>query len=79
VESRLQDFFGMKTTPTVLNGTTPVTVHLLAPNYRAVQVTQDLSGFWKNHYPEIRKELSRRYPKHAWPEDPSRPIPLKHR
>jgi len=79
VESRLQDFFGMKTTPRVLNGTIPVTVHLLAPNYRAVQVTQDLSGFWKNHYPEIRKELSRRYPKHAWPEDPSRPIPLKHR
>lgn len=79
VESRLQDFFGMKETPAVLSGTVPVTVHLLAPNYRAVQVTQDLSGFWKNHYPEIRKELSRRYPKHAWPEDPTRPLPPKHR
>ncbi|NDC25303.1 MAG: hypothetical protein EB078_09575, partial [Proteobacteria bacterium] len=74
IESRLQDFFGMRETPTVLSGKIPVTVHLLAPNYRAVQVTQDLTGFWKNHYPEIRKELSRKYPKHSWPEDPTRPL-----
>ena len=68
VESRLQDFFGMESTPNV-NGT-PVTVHLLAPNHRPVQVTADLAGFWRRLYPQVRRELMRRYPKHKWPEDP---------
>ena len=68
VASRLQDFFGMRQTPTV--GQTPVVVHLLAPNQRPVQVTQDLAGFWERHYPALRRELGRRYPRHAWPEDP---------
>jgi ATP-dependent helicase HrpB len=45
-------------------------LHLLAPNQRPVQVTTDLAGFWTRHYPQIRRELSRRYPRHAWPEDP---------
>jgi ATP-dependent helicase HrpB len=70
VASRLQDFFGMKATPRVGGGKVPVVVHLLAPNQRAVQVTSDLEGFWDRHYPQIRKELARRYPRHAWPEDP---------
>ena len=48
----------------------PLVLHLLAPNFRAVQVTTDLEGFWARHYPTLRKELMRRYPKHAWPEDP---------
>jgi ATP-dependent helicase HrpB len=74
VESRLQDFFGLTQGPSVLNGRVPLTLHLLAPNYRAVQVTSDLSGFWKRVYPELRKELGRRYPRHAWPEDPLRPL-----
>ncbi|MBI5524911.1 MAG: ATP-dependent helicase HrpB [Deltaproteobacteria bacterium] len=69
VESFLQDFFGMKRTPTVCAGRVPVVVHLLAPSRRPVQVTSDLAGFWKNHYPAIRRELARRYPKHQWPED----------
>ncbi|HVW25970.1 MAG TPA: ATP-dependent helicase C-terminal domain-containing protein [Polyangiaceae bacterium] len=69
VESRLQDFFGMTKTPTILRGRVPLTVHLLAPNQRAVQVTSDLVGFWERHYPALRRELSRRYPRHAWPED----------
>lgn len=69
VESRLQDFFGMTRTPTVFKGRAPLTVHLLAPNQRAVQVTTDLAGFWERHYPGIRRELCRRYPRHAWPED----------
>ncbi len=69
VASRLQDFFGMRETPRV--GATPVVVHLLAPNQRPVQVTQDLAGFWERHYPALRRELGRRYPRHAWPEDPS--------
>jgi len=68
IESRLQDFFGTFSTPTICSGTVPLTVHLLAPNGRAVQVTQDLAGFWEHHYPAIRRELQRRYPKHSWPE-----------
>lgn len=70
VASRLQDFFGMKKTPRVARGEVPVTVELLAPSRRPVQVTQDLEGFWSRHYPRIRKELMRRYPRHAWPENP---------
>jgi ATP-dependent helicase HrpB len=70
VASRLQDFFGWKETPRVANGKVPLVVHLLAPNQRPVQMTSDLEGFWKRLYPQIRKELSRRYPKHAWPENP---------
>jgi ATP-dependent helicase HrpB len=69
VASRLQDFFGMASTPTVAHGRVPLTVHLLAPNQRAVQVTSDLAGFWKRHYPKVRRELMRRYPRHPWPED----------
>ncbi|MEW5741370.1 MAG: ATP-dependent helicase HrpB [Myxococcota bacterium] len=68
IESRLQDFFGMTKGPAI--GRTPLVLHLLAPNMRAVQVTTDLSGFWERHYPAIRKELMRQYPKHSWPEDP---------
>lgn len=68
IESRLQDFFGMRDTPRI--GGAPVVVHLLAPNQRPVQVTSDLAGFWERLYPQVRKELSRRYPKHKWPEKP---------
>jgi len=68
IESRLQDFFGVAQTPRV-NGI-PVVVHLLAPNRRPVQVTTDLAGFWERLYPQVRRELSRRYPKHKWPEKP---------
>jgi ATP-dependent helicase HrpB len=71
IASRLQDFFGMKSTPTVARGAVPVVVHLLAPNQRPVQMTSDLAGFWERLYPQVRRELSRRYPRHAWPEDPS--------
>jgi ATP-dependent helicase HrpB len=68
MESRLQDFFGMKETPRV--GGVAVVIHLLAPNQRPVQTTSDLGGFWQRLYPQVRKELMRRYPKHAWPEQP---------
>jgi ATP-dependent helicase HrpB len=70
VASRLQDFFGMRETPRVANGKVPLVVHLLAPNQRPVQTTSDLAGFWERLYPQVRRELSRRYPKHAWPENP---------
>lgn len=70
LEVRLQEVFGWTQTPKVLGGRVPVTLHLLGPNYRPVQVTADLSSFWKNGYPEVRKELRTRYPKHSWPDDP---------
>lgn len=70
VESRLQDFFGMAVGPSVAGGRVPVVIRLLAPNHRPVQVTTDLAGFWERHYPALRRELCRKYPKHAWPEDP---------
>jgi len=70
IASRLQDFFGMRETPRIANGKAALVVHLLAPNKRPVQTTTDLAGFWQRLYPQVRRELSRRYPKHAWPEDP---------
>jgi ATP-dependent helicase HrpB len=70
VQSRLQDFFGSTRGPAVGDGRAPLVLHLLAPNQRAVQVTTDLAGFWERHYPALRRELMRRYPRHAWPEDP---------
>ena len=70
IASRLQDFFGMRETPRIANGKVAVVVHLLAPNQRPVQTTSDLSGFWERLYPQVRRELSRRYPKHKWPETP---------
>lgn len=75
VESRLQDFFGLAQGPSVAQGRVPLVLHLLAPNRRAVQVTTDLAGFWVRHYPEQRKALMRRYPRHAWPEDPLHAAP----
>lgn len=70
IASRLQDFFGMRETPRIANGKVPLVIHLLAPNQRPVQTTSDLAGFWERLYPQVRRELSRRYPKHAWPENP---------
>jgi ATP-dependent helicase HrpB len=70
IGSRLQDFFGMRETPRVGVERIPVVVHLLAPNHRAVQTTTDLAGFWERLYPQVRRELMRRYPRHSWPERP---------
>jgi ATP-dependent helicase HrpB len=68
IESRMQDFFGLADGPSA--GGAPIVLHLLAPNKRAVQVTTDLAGFWQRHYPGLKKQLSREYPKHFWPDDP---------
>jgi ATP-dependent helicase HrpB len=70
IASRLQDFFGMNDTPRIGLERTPLVVHLLAPNQRAVQTTTDLAGFWERLYPQVRRELMRRYPRHEWPERP---------
>ncbi len=67
---RIQELFGVRQTPRIAGGRVAVLLHLLGPNMRPQQVTDDLESFWKNTYPVVRKELRRRYPKHAWPEDP---------
>ncbi|MDA0658864.1 MAG: ATP-dependent helicase HrpB, partial [Planctomycetota bacterium] len=68
---RIQELFGLQETPRVAGGRVPVLLHLLGPNHRPQQITDDLASFWRNTYPIVRKELRRRYPKHAWPEDPT--------
>ncbi len=70
VAVRLQEMFGLRTTPSVANGRVPLTLQLLSPARRPVQVTQDLASFWSRGYPEVKKELKGRYPKHFWPDDP---------
>ncbi len=67
---RLQEMFGLQETPKVLGGAVPLTLHLLSPARRPVQVTKDLASFWKEGYADVRKELRGRYKKHYWPEDP---------
>ncbi|MCB9763560.1 MAG: ATP-dependent helicase HrpB [Alphaproteobacteria bacterium] len=76
--ARIQQLFGLTATPAVADGRVPVRVHLLAPNQRPVQVTQDLASFWASTYAEVRKDLRGRYPKHAWPEDPTTATPEDH-
>lgn len=72
IEVKIQELYGLSSHPTVLSAIKPtaVTLHLLGPNYRPVQITADIVQFWKNSYFEVRKELKARYPKHNWPEDP---------
>ena len=70
ISVRLQEVFGMTDTPTVNKGSIKTVLHLLSPGYKPVQVTTDLKSFWNNTYHEVKKELQRRYPKHAWPNDP---------
>ena len=67
---RLQECFGMTSTPTVVAGRQPLLLELLSPGFKPVQLTQDLASFWQGTYFEVRKELKRRYPKHFWPENP---------
>ena len=77
VSVRLQEVFGLSETPRIGGGAVPLTLHLLSPASRPVQVTQDLASFWKGAYFEVRKDLRGRYPKHAWPEDPLNAQPLR--
>jgi ATP-dependent helicase HrpB len=67
---KLQELFGLADTPRLANGRVPVLLHLLSPGGRPLQVTQDLRGFWERTYPEVKKEMKGRYPKHPWPDDP---------
>jgi ATP-dependent helicase HrpB len=66
ISLRIQELFGVTQTPTIAMGRVPLSVHILAPSMRPVQVTQDLANFWREHYPRIKSELQRKYPKHEW-------------
>jgi ATP-dependent RNA helicase HrpB len=75
---RLQELFGLTETPAVGGGRVPLTLHLLSPARRPVQVTRDLAGFWRTTYFDVRKDLKGRYPKHHWPDDPLAAEPTRH-
>lgn len=75
IEARIQEFFGQHDTPRICQGRQLLQCKLLAPNRRPAQMTQDLRGFWLGSYQEVKKELKRRYPKHAWPDDPLQASP----
>lgn len=77
LSAKLQEFFGLKTTPLLLGGRIRMTIEMLAPNYRPTQVTSQLETFWGAGYHEIKKELKARYPRHPWPDDPLNYIPEK--
>jgi ATP-dependent helicase HrpB len=74
---RLQELFGLAETPRIAGGAVPLTLHLLSPARRPVQVTRDLAGFWRSSYFDVRKEMRGRYPKHEWPEDPLAATPTR--
>ncbi|MCG5510887.1 ATP-dependent helicase HrpB [Ectothiorhodospira lacustris] len=75
--ARLQWLFGLKETPRIAGGRVPLLVHVLSPAQRPVQITSDLAGFWSRTYPEVKKDLKGRYPKHAWPDDPLAETPAR--
>ena len=74
---KLQEMFGYEQTPTVINGKQELLVHLLSPAGKPLQITQDLAGFWRSSYYEVKKEMKGRYPKHPWPDDPLVALPTK--
>ena len=75
VAVKLQECFGCRATPSLADGRCPLTLHLLSPAGRPLQITRDLAGFWINGYPQVRAEMRGRYPKHPWPEDPAAALP----
>jgi ATP-dependent helicase HrpB len=77
LEVKIQEMFGLEETPKILNATTPLQIHLLSPAMRPIQITYDLSSFWKNSYSEVRKELRGKYKRHYWPEDPYEAVATK--
>ena len=76
LQGYIQDFYGISASPTLLQGKVPLTLNLLAPNKRIVQITNDLPSFWKNIYPKLKIEMSRNYPKHYWPIEPTTALPI---
>jgi ATP-dependent helicase HrpB len=79
VAAKIQELFGLTATPRLGAGRVPLVLELLGPNFRPVQITDDLESFWRRTYPEVRKDLRGRYPKHSWPEDPLTARPTSRR
>ena len=77
VSIRIQELFGTTSTPRIVAGRVPLLVQLLGPNQKPQQLTSDLASFWSTTYPEVKKDLKRRYPKHAWPDDPRTATPIR--
>ena len=75
---KLQEMFGCLDTPSIANGRVKLMLHLLSPAQRPLQITQDLAGFWKNSYSEVKKEMKGRYPRHPWPDNPEQALPTKY-
>jgi ATP-dependent helicase HrpB len=71
LRAKVQEFFGMKTHPKIMNGKIPLTLEFLSPAMRLIQTTEDIAGFWQGSWADVRRELRGRYPKHLWPEDPA--------
>ena len=76
VEAPIQDFYGQKETPRIMNNKLALTLRLIGPHKRPLQVTRDLSGFWTKTYLEMLKEFKREYPRHHWPDDPKTAPPI---
>jgi ATP-dependent helicase HrpB len=74
---RMQEVFGLASTPRIGGGTIPVTFKLLSPAQRPLQITSDLESFWRNAYADVRKDMRGRYPRHYWPEDPLQAEPTR--
>lgn len=74
---RLQELFGLAETPTIAAGRVPLMLHLLSPAGRPLQITRNLAGFWKSSYPDVKKDMKGRYPKHPWPDDPLLAVPTR--
>ena len=72
---RVQELFGLAVHPSVAGGTIPLTLHLLSPAHRPIQITKDLPGFWRGSWASVRSDLRGRYPRHFWPEDPANAAP----
>jgi ATP-dependent helicase HrpB len=77
IEVRMQEVFGLADTPRIAGGRVPLTLKLLSPARRPMQITRDLAGFWRGSYAEVRKDMRGRYPRHYWPEDPLQAEPLR--
>ncbi|MDA0664947.1 MAG: ATP-dependent helicase HrpB, partial [Proteobacteria bacterium] len=75
---KLQEMFGATETPSIIDGKIALTIHLLSPAGRPLQITRDLPGFWRNAYPQVKAEMKGRYPKHPWPDDPLTAAPTRH-
>ncbi len=77
IEVRMQEVFGLADTPRLVGGRVPVTLKLLSPARRPMQITRDLAGFWRGSYADVRKDMRGRYPRHYWPENPLEAEPTR--